>query len=61
MSDGWRRGPLWRGRRSGPPSSGAQRAALRSGERVSEPGAPQRPAVTGPVRLGRISFMKGPA
>ncbi len=60
MSDGWRRGPLWRGRRSGPHSSGPQRAALRSGERVSEPGALQRPAVPGPVRLALSSFMKGP-
>ena len=60
-SDGWHRGALWRGMLSGPPSTGPQREALRSGERVSEPGALQRPAVTGPVRRAAIPFMNNPS
>jgi len=50
-SDGWHRGPLPGGRQSGPPGSGPQREALRSGEWVSELAARERPVVTGPVRL----------
>src|SRR5512143_1299706 len=51
--DGWRRGRLSRSRRSGPPSSRPQLEELRSGERVTEPGAREPPPATGPVRLAR--------
>jgi hypothetical protein len=47
------RGALPLARRSGPPETGPQHEVLRSGERVSEPGQRERPAMP-PVRLTSV-------